>query len=462
MIDHLAYRYYLRWDISWRGYYCLSDKTKGLLAALDTDVDIVAFFQKSNELFDDVRNLLKEYEYEAAKLKVARLRIRIIDPDRDLALAKELARKYDVREANVVVFEAGGRRKYVETKDIADYEMFLSGGRAIKKRVAFRGEQVFSSAIQSITQTTRPIVYFLEGHGERDINDFGKHSGYSSLASIIRRDNMEVRTLLLAEHAGVPQDCSVLIIAGPDRKFSRTEIDFLSKYLDKNGRVLLLVDPAITIGLEDLLKNWGVELGAGVVVGLTLTGRELIVTQYGNHPITRNLRKVTTMFYMPRSLRPVIAEDQSQNMPADKPRVSILASNTKEDWEESDLDQTPPRFDAGVDLQGPIPVAVAVEKGPVGGIEVELRPTRMVIIGDSYFVSNRALSGGLGGNKDFFMSAVNWLVEREELMAISPKVPGELRLDMSREQLRRAYLIIAVALPLAVALIGFVVWLKRR
>lgn len=470
MVNYLAYRYYLRWDLSWRGYYGLSDKTKGLLSSLDTDVDIIAFFQKHHKFFGDVKNLLKEYEYEAAKIKSLNLEIDFVDPDRDLARAKELARKYDVRTPNVIVFESASRRKYVEAKDIVDYERLidyerlLSGRPAIEEKVAFVGEQVFSSAIQNITQAAKPTVYFLEGHGEHDINDYSSQSGYSSLARIMRRDNMEVKSLLLAEYRCIPEDCSALVIAGPDRKLSRVEVDFLSKYLDRNGRVFLLIDPAVTTGLDSLLEDWGVKLEEDVVVDphRTLTGRELFVTQYGEHPITRNLNRVTTVFYMPRSIEPVQVQGASPDTPADKPRVFTLASNTSGGWAEKDLHQRPAKFDAGVDRPGPVSVAVAVEKGPVSEIEVEIKPTRMVVVGDSSFVSNGGLRGGVGGSLDFFMSAMNWLLEREALMAIAPKVPGKLRLDMNRDQMRTLFLIIVVAVPAAVAFIGLTVWLKRR
>ena len=94
---------------------------------------------------------------------------------------------------------------------------------------------------------------------------------------------------------------------------------------------------------------------------------------------------------------------------------------TRDGWAELNLTQTPARFDADTDRPAPVSVAVAVERGGASAIEMELRPTRMVVVGDSDFVSNGALQGGVGGNTDFLLNAVNWLVEREALMAISAK-----------------------------------------
>ena len=35
MVNYLAHKYFLRWDASEHGYYRLSDKTRGMLAAID-------------------------------------------------------------------------------------------------------------------------------------------------------------------------------------------------------------------------------------------------------------------------------------------------------------------------------------------------------------------------------------------------------------------------------------------
>lgn len=463
MINYLSGNYYKRWNLTSRSYYHLSDKTVRLLASLKSPVDVVAFFQRNDKLYEDVRNLLKEYEYEASGSGPGGLNIEIVDPDRDLARTRELAREYGVEKPNVVVFHCAGRTKYVERKDLADYHYALNEGRSVsKKKVGFRGEQAFSSAIQSVAEEAKPVVYFLSGHGERSVSDFGELYGYSSLARAMGRDNIEVKTLLLAEQKGVPGDCSAIVIAGADRSLSRAEVDLLEDYLDRSGRLLVLLEPVVETGMEELLSKWGVKVARDVVVGLTLTGRDLVVKDYGKHDITRNLKGITAMFYLPRSVELLDPVEKVSELPADRPHVFVLASTTPEGWAEYDLSESPARFDPEVDRRGPVSVAVAVEKGPVPGIDVEIRPTRIVVVGDSDFVSNNALASGVGGNLDFFLSSLNWLVEREALLAISPKVPGELRFEMSRKQWRLAFASIVIGVPLFVAFIGFLVRLARK
>jgi ABC-type uncharacterized transport system involved in gliding motility auxiliary subunit len=83
----------------------------------------------------------------------------------------------------------------------------------------------------------------------------------------------------------------------------------------------------------------------------------------------------------------------------------------------------------------------------------------MVVFGDSDFVSNGALAGG---NQDLFMSALNWLIDREVLMAIAPKPLEEVKLELTRRQLSRLFWINVVGLPFVAVLAGLLVWFWRR
>ncbi len=461
ILNIMAMRYYARWDVSRHQYYQLSEKSAGFLASLEGTVHGVVFFQQGHRHYEDVKALLKEFEYAASRNPSLDLEIECVDPDRDLARVRALASDYDVDDPNVVVFDCAGRRRYVEVDDIVTYETRVEEGRIIKDLVSFHGEQAFVSAIHAVVQPKKPVIYFLGGHGERDVVDYSPATGYSMLARALRRDNLEVRTLMPAAAGGIPADCGVLVVAGPSKRLSREEVELIEDYLNRNGRALFLLDPYVAVGLDGLLETWGIRVAREVVVGMTLTGRELVVSNYGEHPITRNLRNVQTMFYLPRMLQPVAAFNGGSDQ-VDRPSVTVLASNSDKGWAEADPDMRPPRFDPSADRRGPVPLALASERGNVAGLDMEIKPTRIVAIGDSTFVSNASLKTGVGGNIDFFMSAVNWLLEREELMAISPRDPFRVELSFDRKRVRLLFLLAVFAVPGVVVLTGGIIWWKRR
>jgi len=460
VVAHFPYRLQLKS----RGHNDLSERTLGLLRGLHTDLNIIAFLDTEAAVYDDVRTLLHEYEYVGRGIEGLNINLEVVDPSRDIARTRDLARKYDVKTEDVIVFACSGRQKYVEINDLVQYEIKLSERGITKNVIGFLGEQAFSSAILSVTQKSTPIIYFLKGHGERDVEDFGRQGGYSTIAREIRRDNMEVRTLQLAEIGKVPDDCAALVVAGADRKLSDIEIGYINDYLkSRHGRVMFMMDPSVNTGLKGLLGEWGVGLGKGVAAGLTYTGHELVVSQYGDHPITRSFDNVTTMFYMPRPvMKTGAARGEDSRSEEDRAGVTVIASTGKEGWIERDLSQDPPVYDRETDGKGPVSVAVAVEKGIALGVDVEIQPTRLVVIGDSYFVSNGALAGGGGGNSGFFLSALNWLVERESLLHVAVRPPCKLTPDMGGDQWKNLFLYTVVFTPGLIALLGIIVRRIRR
>jgi hypothetical protein len=139
MINYLSYRHYYRADWSRTQRYALSPKTAALLETLENPVNITVFFQPGNVLYEDIHNLLREYQFLSDKLN-----IQWVDPDRDVALTEEMAVKYQVTEPNVVVFEHEERTDYVRTDEIA----VVDDSSGVERIKSFRGEQAFSTALQ--------------------------------------------------------------------------------------------------------------------------------------------------------------------------------------------------------------------------------------------------------------------------------------------------------------------------
>ncbi len=66
------------------------------------------------------------------------------------------------------------------------------------------------------------------------------------------------------------------------------------------------------------------------------------------------------------------------------------------------------------------------------------------------------------GNLDLFLNAVNWLAEQESQITIRPK-PFEMRqLIPSRLMSVQVFGISVILMPLAVLIVGAIVWWRRR
>ncbi len=454
LLHYLAARHYVRRDWSGVGFYRLSPKTTALLDSLQEDIEATILLKGGHPDLNDVQTLLREYQLRTPRFFVAR-----VDPDRSPARVEALAKRFPITEPNVVIFAAGDRFRIVPEREWIELEPpdpDAPKNQAPRRR-AFLGEAAFTAAIQSLTGEEPRVVYFLEGHGEKSIESAEPGFGLSQLARLIRQDGVEARRLPLDETRRIPDDAAALVIAGPRRRLPQPAVDMIHDYLDHSGRVIVMLDSRTQTGLEDMLSRWGVRVGDDVVVDptRTLTGQELLVGPYPDHPITSPLARYGySVFYQPRSIEPM-----GNGEAADRPRATSLALTTAKGWAERDFDARPIRFDADQDRPGPIAFAVAVERGAAGTVDVRLRATRLVVFGDSQFVANRSLTGA---NGDFFLNALRWVMERHEPMGLAPKSIAEVRLHLTRRQMQALAAFFIIGWPSLFALIGVGVRMRRR
>ncbi|MFA5689726.1 MAG: GldG family protein [Kiritimatiellales bacterium] len=451
MLNYLSFRHYTRKDISFGRLYTLSDKTVSLLDSLSRPVHITVLFEPGHELYDDVNSLIREYQAHSKMLDV-----QWINPHKDLSQMERLGEKYEISQANVVIFDCAGRSKYVRANEIA-----AKGNRNnVARIVSFKGEQAFSSAILNVLQETVPVVYFLTGHGERSIADFDHRTGYSGIAQWIENDNVHIRPLLLNHAKRIPAECAALVIAGATKTLARAEIELIHHWLLAGGRLMVLSQAHQTSGLEPLLRAWGVLLRNDMIIDAN-AGIDGFVPagEYGAHAITEKLDALAATFLFPRSVEPDYSQFGTNSV--DRPQVTALALSSRTSWSETNAQQFPPRFDANsADRHGPVSIAAAVEKGaPAGLLDIQIRPTRIVVFGDTGFVSN---SGLTGSNISFFMSALNWLLDREELMAIAPKQVDNTLLQLTYSKLQFLFWAVAGIIPALAAIFGLFIWSRRK
>ena len=85
---------------------------------------------------------------------------------------------------------------------------------------------------------------------------------------------------------------------------------------------------------------------------------------------------------------------------------------------------------------------------------------RIVVTGDSDFAANTAFNRLSNG--DLFLNVVNWLGREEVLLAINSR-PDRLRsVTLTASDMRAIFYSGTVFLPLAVLLLGGVIWWRRR
>ena len=459
-VNFIAMRRYARWEFSKVHVTALSQQTRETLRALKEPVTVVVFYQPTHRLYQFVKDQLDEYERACPRLK-----IEYVDPEQDIARAKQLAQQLQIDELNVVVFQAGERHKYVTDADLAEYDYaarYLSGP-AVK---AFKGEEAFTSAILNVTQRVTRTVWVTTGHGEKSLEPQDQ-MGLSQVKKFLEQQNMTIQSVTLLERATIPSDVTLLVIAGPVRRFTDAEVGLLHAYLEQGGRILALLDPLTDTGLDGFLAKWGVQLGLDIVVDPArqlpfVSGGNLFVTTYTKHAVVEKMKTLMTLFPLARSVRPAASIPSGLT-------VTPLAQTSADGWGESNTSVNTFAFNEGQDLKGPVSIAAACEgrlasAPPLpedrGGGGVAPPTMKMVVIGDADFVADAQLSNV--GNKDFLLGAVYWLLEQEQLIGIGPKALESVKLHLSRQQVTHMFWFSFLGMPAVLGALGAMMWWLRR
>jgi hypothetical protein len=87
--------------------------------------------------------------------------------------------------------------------------------------------------------------------------------------------------------------------------------------------------------------------------------------------------------------------------------------------------------------------------------------SRLIAVSNGTFVQDNAIMQDQAA-LDFVSGAVNWLLSREQMIGIAPKIPKPLTFSLDPEALHRLRWIVLILMPLIPAAIGTVVWWQRR
>jgi ABC-type uncharacterized transport system involved in gliding motility auxiliary subunit len=440
LINYIGSRRHYEWDLTKNKRYTLSNFSKSVVNKLKDKVQVTAFIPKPSNFtpqFGQMRQTAQDLlnQYQAVN---DRIDWKFVDPffDRATATAK------GIKTTPTILIETPGKRQ--EATEVTEKDV--------------------TAAFLKLETGQKKKIYFLQGHGELDPDESQPENSISNVKLILTDQQHEVDKLtLLGKTKTVPDDAAALVIAGPKFPLRQDETSAIQDYLTKGGHVLVLVGQAPkSPSMNDLLKPWGVNVGTDQVVDLvsTIAGSNMpAVVNYETHDITKDLKRVATIYPAARSVTPTKPAPPGVT-------VTALMKSSQSSWGETNLKGTP-SLDSK-DLPGPVTMGVAITKdlsGPAptgstaGGKTGKI--TRLVVLGSADMAANDFTQLQGAGNAYLVANAINWLAEEEALVNIPPKEDTPQNITLTDPQ-RRVISTTVYALPLAAIIMGCFVWWKRR
>lgn len=431
ILNFLSAQHHTMVDLSETQRFTLAPQSFQILQNLDREVRIIAFVSDQGRSKPAIRDLLNNFRYTNPMVSFS-----FVDPDKKPSVTKQ----YGITQYDTLVFESGNQSAQIKVVN----------------------EQEITNAIIRVSRDAKRKILFVTGHGEHSLND-AERNGYTLVKENLEKQGFEVGEISLLQEARVPEDTSLLVIAGPQRPYLPEEVRVLTDFLDSPGKILLLADPNERSGLNPLLSEWGVTFQGGVIIDTLsrLFGGDFtipVVNSYPDHEVTKGFN-LATFFPLAQG----IEFDTSRAAEYD---FTPLAQTSGNSWAKLRIPEDGQiRFNPGEDKKGPLTIGATLSRKPKTGdspstpLEEQDRPV-LTIFGDSDFASNSSFH--FSGNGDLFMNTVSWMAEEKNLISIRPKENSFSPLFLSRTQGRILMYSSLIIIPSAILIAGFTVWKRRR
>ena len=430
-------------DITRHRVNTLSHETETLLNDLSFNVEINAFYTRGAE--QRIKRIFEKYQAINPNI-----RVEYIDPIKNPMLAEQ----FEVSMPQTIIFETPGKQTRLNPPP--------RGRRHEERDITIGIYRLFTDQTKT--------VYFTVGHGELSI-DNSKMDGINILRDRLIEQNYNVNTINLLEEGKIPEDCSVLIVAGPRVPFTDIEIEVLMGFMEKEGNLFFMNAPGMETNLDKIARRYGINFGDDYVYE---TSSSLTTDQFGaTAPLcsAQDSSEITLSLPNQNIIMPYV---RSVNMAYIEKEFSVtrLLATSESSWAETDIrsartirtNQRPSRDDD--EIKGPITVSMLSERTFILPDSLQTRgvttsQSRSAFFGSVGFVMN-SFTASFPSNLNVFLNTVNWITRNEKIIEITPNIRGFTPIELRQSQRSLLRWLTLVILPFSILAVGFVVWFRRR
>ena len=366
----------------------------------------------------------------------------------DLLQNPSLASQYEDVQIGDIIVSSGNRTQTLTAYDLFNVESGSYYGSYI---TSSKAEQAMTSAILNVTSTEQIQVALLSGHGEQTME---------GLTQLLQSNNFAVTTINPAVEE-IGEEVDVLLWIAPINDPDEQVLERLERFLSENEEKTLLyfadtTQPQLS-NLESFLERWGIRVQSSSII--ETDNRKIInmnpyfsTSQISNLTLTDTMTDTSIPITMPfaRPLEQVFESNMELSTTVllqSSESASVIPYGISDEQLEN---WTPEEY-------GPFPLAILSEKSFEDG-----KSSRVAAFGSAVSLSDSLLSSGSFCNSDYYLSVLNTLTHRENIISIQSKTLGGQELGLNTAQVFLIGSGFMIVLPIVTLCCGLYLWLKRK
>lgn len=524
-----------RFDLTSEKRYTLSDATKKILSELKDVVYVKVYLEGDfpagfKRLKNETREMLDEFRaYSNGNIEYQFIDP-LADPDKKQqnSLAKQLESKGLQPISLEVKEESGTSQQIIWPSAIVSFAKREVVWNLLKTQAAQSAEAQlnnsiesleyeFASSINKLTTPIRPVIGFIEGHGELDTLATGDIRAALGEFYNIKRVKMNGQLNAL-------DGLKAIVIAKPDSAFSEQDLFLVDQFLMKGGKVLWAVDVLNTdkdtlirygetmaepynLRLESMLYRYGARINSNLLIDIQCSGIPVNTALRGQqpkydlkpwiffpllmpnneHPIVKNLDVIKAEYissvdtidvkgikktillhsskYTKTLISPVRIDLRYMRLPPDEtkftdpkqPVAVLLEGNFESVYKNHPSRNKLKALGIGFMEEGKATQQIVIADGDIIRNDIQYSTRKPHPLGYDIY------TGQVFGNKNFIMNCMNYLCDDSGLMSIRAREITLRLLDKKKVKAERLkWQIINTAGPLLLILMFGVIYFMRR
>ena len=441
-------------DLTSKKIFELTDESVEFAKGIDMDVDITICKKETdlinNTYANQANSIIKSYAKYNNHVKVD-----YVDLLEEPTFASKYS-DYNLTDYSIVI------KTDNRTKVINMTEMFETNydQTTYQQTTSSSAEQMMTSALMYVTDDKVSKVSILTGHSEIDV---------PGLTSMLEDNNYEAAEQNI-ETEEINKDADIALIYSPTTDYSEEELKKLDTFLDNNGQfgknliyVASIQQPEGGLpNLEAFLKEWGINIGQGVVAeteSMNIYGQTPYffganIVDDDDHTYTKDLRD-GDLPYLAYYTRPVTLDFETANnrtaqLLLESPDTSVLVPMNAEN------------FNADSAEKQSYGIAALGRRLRYGDDGITEQYSNVLVFGGVGLFDQSLISSSRYNNNEYAINVINKLTGKEDnLNIVSVSFDAEA-LNPTESVSNTISLIFTVLVPLGTLAIGIVIWMRRR
>lgn len=429
-------------DVTSEKIYSLTEQTKQFVKGMTEDASIYVIAAE-NSCDSVLAQTLEKMEELSDHLSVE-----YVDPSVNPRFYLQYT---DSISMNGLIVVSEKRNKVVLYDSVyeSDFSYDYYTGSYSSTTTGYDGEGQILSALAYVLSDDMPKLYLTQGHGEYEFS--------TTFLSGFEKENVEYETINLMDLEEIPDTAAGVVINGATSDFSKDDTEKVLNYLKNGGKVILVtgLTDNETPNLDSILDYMGLTVADGIVLeGNTSNYYRIpyyLLPETGYSTYTSGISSYGYLF-APLSKGILIQNTEDEDLTY----TDILHTSDKAFSKVGTLSNADFSM-SEEDIEGPFKIAVEARKN-LG----DDKEARLIAISCDQIFTDEANSAVSGNNQQLLSNMVSSFSDHEITVSVPVKSMEISNLTIPQSKIILLGVCSMVVVPVALLLMGLIIWLRRR